>query len=452
MRILPLFSRLIRVLALLAMSAPGGAVEDGKAYLIEVEGAIGPVTQELVTRGISTAEQGGADFVILQMDTPGGLDHSMREIIKAVLDARVPVIVWVAPQGSRAASAGTYILYASHVAAMAPATNLGAATPVQIGGLPRVPSDPSQPQDEQPAGDGKSDMDRKIVNDATAYIIGLAKLRNRNSEWAERAVREAASLSAEEALELGVIDLVAADLGDLLRQIDGREINIKGRVVVLDTGATIVEHITPDWRSEILAIITNPNIAYVLMLIGIYGLILEFSNPGSILPGVVGAISLLLALYAFQVLPINYAALALLAIGLAFMISEIFVTSGGILGLGGVVAFTVGSIMLFDDDYLSVSLPMIGGTALVAAGFMLWILRRFATLRRAQVVSGEEYMIGHIGTVREAFEGRGRIDLEGENWIAECRVPLDAGQKVRVTAVDKLVVEVEPVEQSPEED
>ena len=451
MRILASLLRLTAVLAALSITGSTGANEGGKAYLIEVEGAIGPVIQELVTRGIDDAEQQHAAVIILQMDTPGGLDHSMREIIKAILDAHVPVVTWVAPQGSRAASAGTYILYASHVAAMAPATNLGAATPVQIGGMPKMPSSPSQPDEEQPPGDGKTDMERKVLNDAIAYIKGLAKLRGRNEQWAEQAVRVAASLSAEEALELNVIDLVAADLNSLLKQLDGREVNIKGRTLVLDTGSMVVERITPDWRSELLAIITNPNIAFVLMLIGIYGLILEFSNPGAILPGVTGAICLLLALYALQVLPVNYAALALLAIGILFMVAEIFVTSGGILGIGGVAAFTVGSVMLFDDDYLSVSVPMIGGTALVAAGFMLWILRRFATLRRAQVVSGGEYMIGHVGTVRDAFDVRGRIDLDGENWIAETRVPLQAGQQVRVTAIDKLVLTVEPVEQSSEE-
>ncbi|HKJ52829.1 MAG TPA: nodulation protein NfeD [Gammaproteobacteria bacterium] len=452
MRILSSLSRLFAVLAALSITAPAGADEGGKAYLIEVEGAIGPAIQELVTRGIGDAEAGHAAMVILQMDTPGGLDYSMRKIIKTILDAQVPIVTWVSPQGSRAASAGTYILYASHVAAMAPATNLGAATPVQIGGLPKLPSPSSQPGEAKPVGDGKTDMQRKILNDAIAYIKGLARLRGRNEQWAEQAVREAASLSAEEALKLNVIDLVAADLDDLLKQLDGREINIKGRVVVLHTNAMVVERISPDWRSELLAIITNPNIAYVLMLIGIYGLIIEFTSPGAILPGVTGVISLLLALYSFQVLPVNYAALALLAVGIAFMAAEIFVTSGGVLGIGGVAAFTVGSIMLFDDAYLAVSIPMIGGTALIAGGFMLWILRRFAMLRRTQVVSGEEYMIGRIGTVREAFDARGRIDLDGENWIAETRFPLHAGQKVRVTAIDKLVLKVEPAEKSPEEE
>jgi len=446
------FSILIAALVMLLMVTLYAASDANKAYLVEVDAVIGPVTQELIERSIENAEADNAAMVILQMDTPGGLDHSMREIIKAILDAHVPVITYVSPQGSRAASAGTYILYASHVAAMAPATNLGAATPVQIGGLPKIPMDPSQPGEEGAGDDGKSSMDRKIINDATAYITGLAKLRNRNEAWARLAVREGASLSAQEALEQKVIDLVATDLTDLFKQLDGREINVKGRIVVLATENLIVEHITPDWRSDLLAIITNPNIAYLLMLVGIYGLILEFSNPGGILPGVVGIISLLLALYSFQVLPVNFAGLVLLVLGIIFMVSEIFITSGGILGIGGVIAFTVGSIMLFDDDYLAVSIPMIGGTALVAGGFMLWILKKFASLRRTQVVSGEEYMIGHIGIVREAFSKRGRVGLDGESWLAETPVPLTEGQKVRVTAIDKLVLTVEPVDESPGEE
>ena len=423
-----------------------------RAYLVEIDGAIGPVTQELIVRTIENAEADGATMVILQMNTPGGLDHSMREIVQAILDAHVPVITYVSPQGSRAASAGTYILYASHVAAMAPATNLGAATPVQMGGTPKPPIDPTADQDAENGDDDKTSMEKKIINDAAAYIKGLAELRGRNVEWAERAVREAASLTAEEALEKQVIDIVAADLTALLEQLDGRQLNVKGRSVTLDTGGLIIERITPDWRSSLLAIITNPNIAYVLMLVGIYGLIIEFSNPGSILPGVVGTISLLLALYAFQVLPINYAGLALLGIGLAFIVSELFVTSGGILGMGGVVAFTVGSIMLFDDEYIAVSIPLIGGTALVAAGFMLWILRKFATLRHSQVVSGAEFMIGRRGVVIDGFKRRGRVEIDGESWLAESRVPVTAGQKIRVDAIDKLVLKIEPADDTAEED
>jgi len=432
------------ILILLVQYAWAVATAGNKAYLVEIDGAIGPVTQELIVRSIDSAEAEAAAMVILQMNTPGGLDHSMREIIQAILDAHIPVITYVSPQGSRAASAGTYILYASHVAAMAPATNLGAATPVQIGGLPEIPTDPARDKGEAAGGDGMTSMQRKIINDATAYIKGLAKLRGRNEAWAELAVREAASLTAEEALDEKVIDMVAADLSALLKQLDGRQINVKGRNITLDTDDLYIERITPDWRSSVLAIITNPNIAYVLMLVGIYGLILEFSNPGIILPGVVGTISLLLALYAFQVLPINYAGLALIGIGLAFIISELFVTSGGILGMGGVVAFTVGSIMLFDDKYIAVSIPLIGGTALVAGGFMLWILRKFSTLRHRQVVSGAEYMIGRSGEVIESFTGRGRVEIDGESWLAESRVPVSAGQKIRVDAIDKLILKIEP--------
>ena len=448
-----LLSRLVfgLVLAILVQHVWAVATAGNKAYLVEIDGAIGPVTQELITRGIDNAEADAAIMVILQMNTPGGLDHSMREIIQAMLDAHVPVITYISPQGSRAASAGTYILYASHIAAMAPATNLGAATPVQVGGLPETPTDPTGVAGEEKGDDGKTSMERKIINDAAAYIKGLAKLRGRNEAWAERAVREAASLTADEALENNVIDIVADDLTALLKQLDGREVNVKGRITTLDTDALIIERITPDWRSSILAIITNPNIAYVLMLVGIYGLILEFSNPGIILPGVVGTICLLLALYAFQVLPINYAGLALLGIGLAFIISELFVTSGGILGTGGVVAFTVGSIMLFDDEYIAVSIPLIGGTALVAGGFMLWILKKFSTLRHRQVVSGEEYMIGRTGVVIGGFSGRGRVVIDGESWLADSREPLSAGQKIRVDAIDKLVLKVEPADNTTEE-
>ena len=445
--------RLIAGLALLLLtqvvSANNGS---GKAYLVEINGAIGPVSQELILRAIDTAESDGAELIILQMNTPGGLDHSMREIIRAILDAHIPVVTYISPQGSRAASAGTYILYASHVAAMAPATNLGAATPVQIGGIPTPPSDPGRAQDEQDQGSPKSSMEKKLINDAVAYIEGLAKLRGRNEQWAAEAVREAASLTAVEALEKNVIDIIADDLNQLLQQLDGREIDVKGRTMVLSTGALVIERIQPDWRSKILSVITNPNIAYILMLVGIYGLILEFSNPGGLLPGIVGAISLLLALYAFQVLPINYAGLALVIIGLVFIISEIFVTSGGLLGIGGVVAFTAGSILLFEDEYLAVSLPLIGGTALVAGGFMLWILRRFSTLRHRQVVSGAEYMIDRSGHVIEDNQDHLRVEIDGESWLAQSSHDLSPGQPVRVIAIDRLVLTVEPIDKSQAEE
>ena len=445
MRLIQLLTRLVLGLALVMAILSAWAVDTptNKAYLVEVNGPIGPVSQELVMRGIESAESDAATMVILQMNTPGGLDHSMREIIQGILDAHVPVITFVSPQGSRAASAGTYILYASHIAAMAPATNLGSATPVQIGASPASPTEPGS-SGQQQGNDGKSSMEKKIINDAAAYIKGLAKLRGRNEAWAEMAVREAASLTAEEALEKNVIDLVADDLSALLQQLDGKEVNVKGRIVTLETKGLVIERIIPDWRSNLLAIITNPNIAFVLMLVGIYGLILEFSNPGIILPGVVGTICLLMALYAFQVLPINYAGLALLCLGLAFIIAELFVTSGGLLGLGGVVAFTVGSIMLFDDKYIAVSIPLIGGTALVGGGFMLWILKKFSSLQHRQVVSGAEYMIGRSGTVIEDFTGRGRVEVDGESWMADSDEHLTAGQTISVEAIDKLVLKVRP--------
>ena len=380
----------------------------------------------------------------------------MREIIATILDSRIPVITYVSPQGSRAASAGTYILYASHIAAMAPATTLGAATPVRIGGMPKMPEPPGteekDSEKEEDAADTGGSMQKKIVNDAAAYIRGLARLRDRNQEWAESAVRQAVSLTAEEALEQQVIDILAVNLVDLLKQLDGRVVQINDSELTLDTEGIVIERVVPDWRSRLLATIADPNIAYILLLIGIYGLVIEFSNPGFILPGVIGSICLLLGFYALQILPVNYAGLALAGIGLAFIIAEVFVSSGGILGIGGVIAFTIGSVMLFDDEYIAVSLPLIGGTALVAGGFMLWILNRFAMLRQRQVVSGAEFMIGHLGEVVDDFSGEGRISIEGESWLARSQIPLSAGQKVRVKAMDHLTLEVEPVNDDSEED
>lgn len=425
--------------------ASGENAAEAKAYLIEIDGAIGPVTQDLIVRTIDQADTENAELVILRMNTPGGLDHSTRKIIKAILASSVPIVTYVAPSGSRAASAGTYILYASHIAAMAPATNLGAATPVPIGGLPDFsPPATGDESTEEPKPAPATRMEKKIVNDASAYIRGLAKLRGRNEAWAEQAVRDAVSLTANEALEKNVIDLIAKDLSDLQQQLNGRGISTSTGSVVLDTHVLQIERITPDWRSRLLGIITDPNIAYILILVGIYGLILEFSNPGSILPGTVGAIALLLALYAFQILPISYAGLGLLLLGLAFIIAEVFATSGGILGLGGVIAFVLGSIILFDDEHLAVSLPLIGGTAAVAAGFLLWVLSKLASIRRSKVVSGMEDMIGKIGEASEDFVHEGRVHLGGESWQARSPTPLKSGEKVRVTAMDHLVLDVEP--------
>lgn len=439
---------LISSLVLALFMLPAWA--DGKAYVVDVDGTIGPVSHDLITRAIDDAEADSATMVVLLMNTPGGLDHSMRKIIAAILDSEIPVVSYVFPPGSRAASAGTYILYASHVAAMSPATNLGAATPVQLGGLPKMPDAPNpaaqEGEAEMPAQDNKTSMEKKIINDASAYIRGLAKLRHRNEEWAEKAVRDGLSLTAEEALNMSVIDLMADSVADLLQQLNGRTIKLKDRSVTLDTQALTIVRIKPDWRSRLLSVITDPNIAYILMLVGIYGLVIEFSNPGGIFPGVIGSICLLLALYAFQVLPINYAGLALVGIGLGFIVSEMFITSGGILGIGGVVAFVIGSIILFDDRYLAVSLPLIGGVAAIAAGFLLWVIRRLTTIRHKQVVSGLENLVGQVAEVIHDFTGEGRVRVEGESWLAESTVPLTAGQKVRIKDVEHLVLKVESID------
>jgi membrane-bound serine protease (ClpP class) len=429
--------------------------DSGVGLLLEIKGAIGPATASYVAQGIESAQQRGARILVLQMDTPGGLDSSMRSIIKAILASPVPVIGYVAPAGARAASAGTYILYASHVAAMSPATNLGAATPVSIGGFPSLPEQPGDEgtgDDSQGEGKGapkpKDASERKTINDAAAYLRALAKLRNRNAEWAEQAVREAASLSAEEALEMGVIDLIAANRTQLLEELDGRRVSVNGTETTLKTAGIVLERQGQNWRTRLLSIITDPNIAYILMLIGIYGLIFEFSNPGFILPGVVGAIALVLALYAFQVLPINYAGLALIMLGIIFMIAEAFVPSFGALGLGGVVAFVVGSVILLDEEGYAISLPLIGGTALVSALFLLWVMGMFVRIRGRPVVTGAEQMLGSEGEAMEAFvAGAGRVWVHSEAWNARSESEIAAGQPVRVTAVKGLSLEVQPIEE-----
>ncbi|TDJ42888.1 MAG: nodulation protein NfeD [Gammaproteobacteria bacterium] len=436
------------------------------ALVLQIDSAIGPASADYIIEGIKQAEANGNALVVLQMDTPGGLDSAMRDIIKAILASRVPVATFVYPPGSRAASAGTYILYASHIAAMAPATNLGAATPVQIGGAPGLPEAPKQPAPEKSVDDDKNSggsvehadgpsaaappdaMKAKMVNDAVAYIKGLAEIRGRNAEWAERAVREAVSLTASEALELNVIDVVAADVDDLLVQIDGRVVDVANKPVTLATAGLQPEILEPTWRTQFLMIITDPSVAYLLMLVGIYGLLLEGYNPGGFVPGIVGAICLLLALFAFQVLPVNYAGLALMLLGIMLMIAEGFAPSFGVLGLGGLAAFVFGSIILMDSDIpgFAVSKSIIGGIAIAGGLAMLGLIYMLMRARNRPVVSGAEAMLGRTAEVLEDFSGRGNVFLGGERWLAESMHPVHKGQQVRVTALHGLVVNIEPID------
>ena len=455
----------------LMMVIPAGLLAR-EALLIGVEGAIGPASAAFVEDAVSAAEEQGAGLLILRLDTPGGLDTSMRSIVKAITASRVAVVGYVAPTGARAASAGTYILYACSVAAMAPGTNLGAATPVQLGGLPSpapkptTPASPddtsdaepaatpgespdrTQPAEREPPAEASGDAgSRKAIHDAAAYIRSLAELHGRNADWAERSVREGESLSAEEALELGVVDLIAPDLDALLEALDGRSVRVGEARVVLETAGMQVVAREPSWKTRLLAIISDPNLAYILLLVGIYGLVYEFSNPGAVLPGTVGAVSLLLALYAFQLLPINYAGAGLILLGLALMIAEAFVPSFGALGLGGAATFVMGSLILIDTEVpgFGISLPLILGFALSSALLLFFVIGMALKAYRRPVTSGAEELVGAIGEAVSGFPGAGSVHLHGETWSARSERGIAPGARVRVVGRDGLTLLVEPV-------
>ncbi|WP_372881282.1 nodulation protein NfeD [Psychromonas sp.] len=442
MKKLPIFWLFISTLLAFSVSAK-------EVWVIPVQGAIGPATSDYLERELLLAQQQEVALVILKMDTPGGLDTAMRSIIQNITSSDIPVATWVGPSGARAASAGTYILLASHIAAMANATNLGAATPVAIGisgstdkpsGEENLPAKQDQPNNSEQVK-ANTTLEKKAINDASAYIKGLAKLHGRNEQWAEKAVREAASLDAQTALAENVIDFIADDLEQLITLANGRTILLAGEQFELALQDSNLIERTPDWRYTFLATITNPNVAYILMLIGIYGLLLEFYNPGVGLPGVLGGICLLLAMYALQMLPVNYAGLGLILLGLILLIAEAFSPSFGVLGLGGVIAFILGSIFLLDSELpeFQIAKPLIIAVSVVTAAFILSMITLLLKVRRKQVTTGVHVLVGQLATVQDDFDtGLGWVEVAGEVWQASSQDNPRAGQQVRIKEVKGL--------------
>ncbi len=448
------------VMLFLFWSLPGMA--NGVAVQLDLDGPLGVATAEYIIDGINDANAQNASLIIIRMDTPGGLMEPMRDIIQAILNSDVPVVTYVSPGGARADSAGTYILLASHIAAMAPTTHMGAATPVSIGGddadgdgesgpKPKPPgensSDEAEEGDDTSPNDPDSAMGRKVLNDAIAYIRGLADAHGRNADWAESAVRDAATLTADEALEQNVIDVIADDMDDLLAAIHGREVNVNNESVAIDSEGLVINHVEPDWRIKFLKTIANPQVLLLLIALGTYGLLFEGYNPGAIYPGVVGVICLLLAAYALQVLPVNYVGLALIIVGFALIIAESFVPSFGALGLGGIAAFIFGSIMMFDSGIpgFGISRAFVYSFAVVVGSLVFLLASFMLKLQRRGAVSGRGSIIGGVGVAMDAFSGEGKIWLEGEAWPAMSTARIQNDQHVRVRAIDGLTLLVEPV-------
>ncbi len=426
---------------------PGAEVASrtgAQVWVVDLDTALGPATADLIIRSIDGAADAGAGALVIRMDTPGGLDKSMRQLNQAILSARLPVITFVAPNGARAASAGTYITYASHIAAMAPATNIGSSTPVSIAPAPAVPA----PADGEEDGAAKpaDAMTRKVVNDAVAYLQGLAELRGRNIDWAEETVRSGANVRASEALEAGIIDLIADDLPDLLEAVDGWEVALESGTVTLETAGAGIYRVEADWKHELLELITDPTIAYGLLIFGIYGLILEFYNPGMIFPSVIGIVCLLLGAYGLQMLPVNYAGLALILVGIGMMVAEVFTPTMGVLGIVGVIAFVMGSVMLLDTESPEFGLPVavIAAFAVSTVGLSLFAVGAAVRARSAAVRTGRESMIGAEVEVLESFTDSGRVRGFGEIWQARSTIPVGAGDKAKVVDVDGLTLVISP--------
>lgn len=446
----------LALLALAAGSPLAARGDTGFVARIDLDGPIGPAAAEYVDAAMRQADADGATAIVLQMDTPGGLAESMRRIVSAILASRLPVLGYVAPAGARAASAGTYILYACPIAAMAPATHLGAATPVSLGSGTPLPMGGAQPASSKSSGtpesggsDSTTDAEtRKVLNDAIAYIRSLAQLHGRNATWAEQAVRGASTLTASEAANQHVVDFVAADVAALLAQADGRSVRLGEQTVTLKLRGLPARDYPPDWRARFLGIITNPTIAYLLLLAGIYGLILEAFHPGTYLPGVTGGICLLVGLYALQLLPVNYAGLALMALGIGLLLAEAFVPTAGVVGIGGVIAFVIGSIMLFHRGVpgYEVNVGVIAGLAFCAVALLAMLLRLVSRARRAKPFVGDEPMLQSGGELLQAVPAGGEswALIGGERWRVHCEVALPAGTRVRVTARHGLLLQVTP--------
>jgi membrane-bound serine protease (ClpP class) len=445
LRAATLILAILSTVAAMVLAAPASAAQ--RVVVLDVDGAIGPAVADYIVRELQAVSPDDVGLVVLRMNTPGGLDTSMRKIISAILASPVPVATFVAPSGARAASAGTYIAYASAIAAMAPGTNIGAATPVQLGGGSLLPGSGSDQKSQSKSGESEDTETRKIINDAIAYIRSLASVNGRNADWAADAVRSAVSLPASEALSLHVIDVIAKDVPDLLRQIDGRTVTVNGKQQRLATAGLTVEHAPPGWRTELFALVTDPDVAFILMLIGIYGIVLEFFSPGAVAPGLIGAISLLVSLYALAFIPINYAGAALVLIGIGLMIAEVHIGTFGALGVGGIAAFVIGALMMFPDRVpgFALSTAVVIGAAIASAALILLVLAALLRSRKRPIVTGGEALIGAEGEAVTWQQSEGRVRVQGEIWLARAKAPLPAGTRVKVVSRDGLVLFVEAI-------